>query len=250
LSLLAKNRFAHFLAYALGALVVWAIAGCGGSGGGMGGGKVSLTIAWPAPGESRYIPPYAHSLSFTLYALDTEQAPISLVVNRPDTQQLIQTVQFDGPIIGGHYTLTGLAKTGSNGKGDTVATATDNVTVQPTGMTTVSLSLASSLYSVELLDMPLSLTLGQSKSLRVKILDKSKTQIFLPNGALSWSIVFGADVVTLDAQGLLSTSNTGSARVRVSEIGAALYSDGTITVTPVAGIVARKASRFANNRGR
>ena len=211
----------------------------------MSGGKVSLSIAWPAKSNSRYIPPYALSLAFTLYALDTQQPPVNLVVNRPDTLPLIQTVTFDGPLLAGHYTLVGLAKTKQNGQGDTVATATNNdVVVQPVGTTTVAMSLASTLYSLELLGVPLNMTVGDVKALQVKVLDQNKVQLFLPNGDLSWSIVFGANVVSLDNGGNVTANAVGAARVRVSEIGAGLYSDGDISVSAAALRASAKPSRI------
>ena len=231
-SLLAKKRILQLLAYMLGALAIWVMAGCGGGGAGSMGGKVALTIAWPAV-TSKYIPPYAHSLSFTLYAVDTVQPDLNLVVNRPDTLPLVQQVEFNGPIIPGHYLLKGLAKTSVNGNGDTVATATNNVTVLGTGTTTVAMTLASTLYSLQLLDMPLAMQVGQNKTLNVKVLDKNNVQVFLPNNALSWSMVFGAAVVSVDSQGDVTANKIGVARVRVSEIGAGLYSDGDITVSAV-----------------
>lgn len=245
--MLAKSRFAQLFVYCLGALFIWAIVGCGGGGGGSTmGGKVSLTIAWPAQ-DSRYIPTYAHSLSFTLYSLDTEQTPISLVVNRPDQLPLIQTVTFQGPLPSGHYALTGLAKTGFNGNGDTVATATTNCEVAATGTTTVPLTLASTLYSVELLDMPLSMHVGDSQDLRVEVLDQNHNQVFLENGSLSWSIVLGGSHVSVDSQGKVTAKTLGTTRVRVSEIGAGLYSDGDINVV-VPSTVTRLMRQLGESR--
>jgi hypothetical protein len=230
-SLSAKNRVLMLLVYVLGVFGVWALVGCGGSGASMSGGSVALKIAWPEP--SRYIPPYAKSISFALYSLDDPQSPPRLIVaNRPDTLPLIQTVEFVGPIPSGSYSLTGLAMTGKDGNGTTVASASDIVFVQPTGITTVALTLATNLASIELLDMPLSMSVGQLKALNVKVLDKDNNTVILPNGALTWSVVFGGSRITLSNIGAVTAVSAGSARVRVSEIGAGLYSDGDITVSP------------------
>ena len=228
----AKRSIVHFLAYAIGALLVWALVGCGGGGGGgVGGGNVALKIAWPnvAP---RYIPPYAQSLSFSLYSLDRNQT-LNLVVNRPDTLPLVQTVEFTGPIIAGHYILQGVAKVGFNGMGATVAKNTAPVTVLATGTTTVALTLNSTLYSIDLLDMPLSMKVGDGKQLVVQVFDKDMNQVFLPDGALTWSLLFGADSVSLSDAGFVTATAPGDARVRVSEVGAGLYSEGDVSVAAV-----------------
>ena len=227
-SLLAKHRYAKVAAYLIGAFLVWAIVGCGGGGGSSMGGKVSLKIAWPAP--SRYIPPYAHSMTFALYTEENANDPMTLIVNRPDDLPSVQTVEFSGPIPAGIYVLWGRAKTGVNGIGDTVASATSNILVQATGTTTVALSLGSTLYSIELLDMPLTLNVGESEQLRVKILDRDKNEVLIPNTALTWSLLFGTDSVFVDENGFATGFAAGAARIRVSEIGADLYSDGDIFV--------------------
>jgi hypothetical protein len=217
------------LAYALGAFGVWAVVGCGGSGVDSGGGKVALTIAWPEP--TRYIPPYAKSISFALYSLDDPNDPGRvLIANRPDILPLIQTVEFVGPIPAGSYSLTGLAMTGTDGTGVTVAKASDTVFVQATGITTVALTLATNLANIDLLDTPISMNVGDVQQLNVKVTDKDNNTIILPNGALTWSVVFGGSRITLDDSGAVTAVSAGSARVRVSEVGAGLYSDGDITV--------------------
>jgi hypothetical protein len=232
--LLAKTRILQFLPYAIGALLVWAMVGCGGgsAGGGVGGGKVALKIAWPKPTSSRYIPPYSHSLSFSLYSLDTISPPLNLVINRPSDQPLVQTVTFNGPITAGRYTLVGIAKVGFNGLGDTVAKATVGPVLVPvSGTTTVALTLNTSLYSLDLQDMPLSLAVGAGKQLVVQVIDKDGNQLFLPDGALTWSLLFGGGSVSLSDTGFVQATSVGTARVRVSEVGADLYSEGDIDVT-------------------
>ena len=234
----AKHRFVHLLAYVVGVLLVWALVGCGGGGGGgIGNGNVALKIAWPKV-KPHYIPPYAQSLSFSLYSLDRNQV-LNLVVNRPDTLPLVQTVEFTGPIPAGNYMLQGLAKVGFNGMGATVAKNNAPVAVAATGTTTFALTLNTTLYSIDLLDMPLSMTVGQGKQLAVQVFDKDMNQLFLPNGALTWSLIFGADSVRLSDAGFITATAAGTARVRVSEVGAGLYSEGDVTVT--AGPVFRAA---------
>jgi len=164
-SLLAKSKLRYFAAYFIGALLVWAMVGCGGSGSNgiaSNSGKVSLTIAWPAKGQSRYLPVYASSLYFALTPTDFEGPTQTLIVNRPDTLPQVQIVEFNGPLTSGHYSLTGLAMTNSDGQGQVVASATSNLFVAPTGVTTVPLTLASTLYSLDLLDMPLNLQANNS----------------------------------------------------------------------------------------
>lgn len=227
--MLAKNRIAQFLAYAVGALVIWAIVGCGGGGSSTPGGRVSLKIAWPAR-TSRYLPQYANSLSFALYSENNLINPVSLVVNRPAELPLIQEVSFDGPLPADTYILKGLAFTGIDGNGDVVASAIEETVVAAVGTTTVPLSLDSTLASVELNDMPLVMQQGQVQQLSVTVKDKDDNTVFLNNSDLSWSMVFGADVVSVDNDGNVTALTQGDARVRVSEIGAGLYSDGDITV--------------------
>lgn len=207
----------------------------------MNGGKVSLTIQWPQRGTSRYIPPYANSLAFTLYATNDQGPNVNMIVNRPDSTNLVQTVTFNGPLAPGAYSLTGLAFTKLNGDGDVVAKATSTLTVQPTGNTTVPLSLATTLYSLQIQGVPLNLPLGHQQNLSVLVLDKNKVQVFLPTGALSWSMVFGGNFVSVDANGTVKANALGSARVRVSEIGAGLYSDGDITAVPASGVATKSA---------
>lgn len=212
---------------------MWALVGCGGAGaGGAAGGQVALKIAWPKASSSRYIPPYSHSLSFSLYSLDTNAAPLNLVINRPSDLPLIQTVNFRGPIPAGRYTLQGLAKVGFNGLGDTVAKAQVGlVNVPVSGTATVGLTLATTLYSIDLEDMPLNMMVGGSQQLVVQVLDQDHNQLFLPDGALTWSLLFGGNSVSLTDTGFVTATAAGSARVRVSEVGAGLYSEGDIAVT-------------------
>lgn len=225
---------------------MWALVGCGGGGGGsVGGGQVALKIAWPKKTGSRYIPPYAQSLAFSLYSLDSNAASIDLIVNRPDTLPLVQTVDFTGPIPPGRYSLRGVAKVGFNGTGATVANAVANLVQVPvTGTTTVALTLNSTLYSIDLLDMPLSMALGDNKQLTVQVFDKDQSLVFLPDGALTWSLLFGADSVSLTDSGFVSAIAEGSARVRVSEVGAGLYSEGDITVSASAVLHGSKLNLF------
>ncbi len=232
--MLAKNRIAQFLAYAVGALVIWAIVGCGGGGASMSGGKVSLTIAWPQR-TSRYLPQYANSLSFALYSENNLINPVSLIVNRPVEKPLIQEVSFNGPLPSDTYILKGTAFTGTDGSGSAVAFASEEVQVAAVGKTTVPLSLDSTLYSVQLNETPLVMQVGQIKQLTVTVKDKDQNVVFLNNADLSWSMVFGADVVSVDPDGNVDALAQGGAKVRVSEIGAGLYDDGDITVNPAAG---------------
>ena len=232
-SLLVKQKLS-FVAYAIGALLVWAMVGCGGSGGGSTAAtpaKVALTIAWPEKKVSRYLPVYASSLVFTLTFQDGEETPRTLTVNRPDTLPLVQTVEFTGPLTSGNYILSGVAMTGPDGTGQVVANATANVFVPPTGVTSVPLTLGSTLYSIDLLDMPLALQVGHEQQLRVRILDKNQNELFIPVSALTWSIVIGKSSASVDDNGLLTASAEGASRVRVSELGANLYSEGQVTVT-------------------
>ena len=201
----------------------------------MSGGKVTMTIAWPQR-TSRYLPQYANSLSFALYSENNLINPVSLIVNRPVEKPLIQEVSFDGPLPADTYILKGTAFTGADGSGSAVAFAVEEVEVAAIGTTTVPLSLDSTLYSVELNDMPLIMKVGQFKQLSVTVKDKDQNLVFLNNSDLSWSMVFGGDVASVDLDGNISALTQGDARVRVSEIGAGLYSDGDITVNPVAGV--------------
>lgn len=204
--------------------------GCGGSGAGATANTVKLTIAWPE--ISRYIPPYAKSISFALYSVDAPDIPERVIIaNRPDTLPLLQTVEFTGPIPGGQYQLSGLAMTDLDGGGITVGRAVNDFYVQPTGITIVALTLATNLYSIDLVETPLSLSVGQLQQLHVKVMDKDHNQIILPDGALTWSILFGGNRITLDSNGKVTATAPGAAKVRVSEVGAGLQSDGDITVT-------------------
>jgi hypothetical protein len=106
----------------------------------------------------------------------------------------------------------------------------------------VSMTLASTLKSIELLNMPMTMVEGDSAQLQVKVLDIDDAQIFLPNGALSWSLVFGGGFISVDDEGNVIANAAGSARVRVSEIGAGLYSDGDITVEVPEALRARAES--------
>lgn len=229
-----KNRFLTLFAYVVGALLVWAMVGCGGAGGSSSG-SVAMKIAWPAP--TRYLPTYARSIVFSLYNADALYNPEgnswTVIANRPDTLPLVQTVQFNGPIPAGTYTVTGEAKTGANGLGNTVAAARNTVQVKASGTTTVAMTLGTTLSSLSLRGMPLDINVGQSKLLTVVVKDQQGNQILLPDGALTWSLLFGGDSVTLGPTGFLTANGAGSARVRVSEVGANLYSEGDINVFPL-----------------
>jgi len=245
-SLLAKSKLRYFAAYIIGALLVWAIVGCGGSGmNGIAstGGKLSLTIAWPAKGQSRYLPVYASSLYFSLAPTDFQGPTQTLIVNRPDTLPLVQIVEFNGPLTSGHYSLTGLAMTSADGQGQVVASASSNVFIAPTGVTTVPLTLASTLYSLDLLDVPLNLQPNNSFQLRVRVLDKDKNEVFIPPSDLTWSVVIGKSVASIDDTGTVTGLTDGAAQVRVSELGANLYSQGDVTVSDAPPPMRRHAVR-------
>lgn len=230
--MLVKNRFATLFAYIVGALLVWAVVGCGGSGSSSGNG-VAMKISWPAP--SRYLPTYARSIVFSLYEVGFEEGARTLTVNRPETLPLIETVKFEGPIPSGTYVVSGQAKTGANGLGDTVSSAFNTVFVPATGTTTVAMTLSSTLSSLTLLNVPMALTVGDLQQLIVVVTDKDGNQVLLPEGALTWSLLFGGDSVSLSESGFLTANAAGTARVRVSEVGANLYSEGDITVFPQYG---------------
>jgi len=211
------------------------------------GGRVALSIAWPAR-NSRYIPPYANSISLTLYSEGNLTSPISLTVNRPADLPLVQQVQFNGPIPADNYTLKGLALTGKDGGGQVVASADAELVVEASGTTNVPMTLASTLYSITLNDMPLSLHVGDVKDLSVTVLDQDHQIIFLNNTDLSWSMVFGADKSSVDSQGIVNGLAEGQARVHVEELGAGIYAEGDINVTSAGSINKKPTIRHALRR--
>jgi outer membrane protein assembly factor BamB len=204
-----------------------ATGGCGGGSGSNGGGnrnRVEVALAWPErqpAGQSRYIPPYALSVVLELYPKATPNDPNakhSQTVNRPDGNAAVtQTVYFDQELKVGTYVLTGEARTQKDSGGTTVARAQMECEVRRNETTRPELTLASPIAQVEILGRPLELLVGEQKTLTGRALDAAGQMVFLPEGALVYQQVSGAEQMSVTPEGRLTGLTRGVARVRLSE---------------------------------
>jgi outer membrane protein assembly factor BamB len=196
------------------------------------GGRIQLTIAWPdTQNPSRYIPTYAGSLYFELYKQETPQSRYQLIVNRPVDKSDTQTVSFDSLLPVGNYILAGVARTGSDGQGSTVASAATTLEVKNGETANAQLVLKSTIQKIEILGQPLTIKIGSTLILTGRALDPDGKIVFLPSGALSWSVVSGSEFATITSEGNLITSKIGTCRVRFAEVGANLSAEADIVVS-------------------
>lgn len=211
--------------------------GCGGAtdrplSGDAGKGAVELTITWPEP--SRYIPPYAKSLYFELYRADAPNIRYNLVANRPEGGG-DQTVRFGQLLAAGSYTLAGVARVEKDGLGATVASAVTSVAVEANKTASAALTLVSTVNSIQILGEPLKVMMGQTRNLHGRALDPDGKVVFLPGGALTWSLVSGGEFASLNPDGKVSSINLGTARVRLTEVGAGVSYESNVQVVPASG---------------
>ena len=231
--------------FSLRGLAAWAalgfallFPGCGGgkSSAGDAGtrtGQVQLHILWPAQiktGSSRYIPAYAASLFFELSPKGQPSKIYTLIVNRPANTPAAQDVTFTQLLSSGTYELAGAARALPDAQGATVASGAVEVNVH-SGMNPVSLTLNSTVKTLQVLGQPLSAGVGQSVTLQSGAFDPDGNGLLLPDGALTWSIVSGSQFGTITAGGKFTGTAAGTLKVRVSEPVTKVFADATITVT-------------------
>ena len=231
--------------FSLRGLAAWAalgfallFPGCGGgkSSAGDAGtrtGQVQLHILWPAQiktGSSRYIPAYAASLFFELSPKGQPSKIYTLIVNRPANTPATQDVTFTQLLSSGTYELAGAARALPDAQGATVASGAVEVNVH-SGMNPVSLTLNSTVKTLQVLGQPLSAGVGQSVTLQSGAFDPDGNGLLLPDGALTWSIVSGSQFGTITAGGKFTGTAAGTLKVRVSEPVTKVFADATITVT-------------------
>ena len=223
--------------------LAFTVSGCGGSGNQLAGaklngkktGRVQLKIDWPPRSKStmRYIPPYAVSLVFELYAQANPSQRYTLVANRPDDTSSTQTITFSSLIPVGVYTLAGVARVEANGQGGTVASAATVVTVKVGETSSVDLTLASTIKSIQILGQPLRLLVNNSLSLSGQALDPDGKIVVVPTGGLQWKILSGDGFISIAPDGTLKAIAVGTAQIQLIEPGAGIVSDSALVEVAV-----------------
>ena len=216
-----------------------------------GTGRVQVAISWPArtPATSaggRYIPPYAASLHFEMFQPATPNTRFTLDVNRPNDRPSTQVALFDQFIPEGTYTLAGVARVGTDGQGETVASAVTTVTVVANQLFTANLTLNSTIKSIAILSQPITVPVGSTQLLIGQAVDPDGKIILLPGDALSWSVVTGGQFGTVTSGGLFTPIAPGTVHIRLSEPGAGLSSEADVTVT-AAGTGGNGSGGLANS---
>lgn len=233
----SKISIAAVLA-ALAASLSLALAGCGGNGSGSAGGpttrkgQVQLHIVWPAKPASggKYIPAYAASLFFELSPVGNPDQIYTLTVNRPSNSAATQDVMFNQLLAAGNYQLAGAARALADAQGATVASGAVPVNVQP-GLNPVALTLSSTVKTLQILGQPITVGVGQAPTLQSGAFDPDGNGLLLPDGALKWSVVSGAQFGAITAGGKLTAVAAGVVKVQVAEpvTGVKAVADVTIT---------------------
>ncbi len=217
------------------------LSGCGGSSGSsklstneVGKGRVQMVVTWPAPPSKvvvgRYIPPYALSLYFEMYQAGTPDQRYTVLAVRPPSLPATQTVAFDYLIPAGDYTLASTARANKDGTGATYASAVTTVTVTAGQTFTANLTLASTIKSMQILGQPLRVQVGGTQQLNGQALDPDGKTVVIPGDGLTWTLVSGSGIGTISPTGLFKATATGTARVKLSEVGAGISAQADITV--------------------
>ena len=247
----------QILAAALLALALPVVlAGCGGGGNPTSQsnrtGQVSLRIVWPAKetskSASRYIPPYAPSLFFELYAKNAPDKRYSLIVNRPDDRPSTQTAAFSQLLNEGDYVLAGAARAQADGQGDTVASVVRDISVKA-GINPVEMIFNSTIKSLQVIGQPLSATIGKPITLPSGAFDPDGRSLLLPPGALVWSVVSGSQFGTITPAGVLTPIAAGTLRVRAAETGIGVSAEADVVVSNVSVALGLKKNAYPKEYG-
>jgi hypothetical protein len=205
---------------------------------------VEMTIAWPERGTSRYIPAYAASIVLTIFPKNATSNIQTLIVNRPSNAPSTQTVRFTQLFVPGEYVLVGNAFSQEAGGGTLVATASSTVTVVADEIAKASLSLSSTIKSLQISyynpfrleeDTVLSAAnlVAASGFSNIIFLVEAKNadnaSVFLPVDGLRFNT--GNASITLNARNFarngisLSMNGSGSGTLSITEVGANITSN-------------------------
>lgn len=259
----AKRRM-NGVAVLLATLVVILVIGCGGGGGGggtlttgattattgattattattgttSGNGNVNFTLQWPAQAPtSRAIPSYAASVEITVFAFGSPDIVFEESINRNKTFPYNQPVRINLPV--GKYTIHVDAKPLAGGGGDTIATATIQVTVSNGQTVNATFTMNSLVSKIFIDDLPPTASVGNSIQLTGHAEDSVGNAILLPPNALTWSITSGGSFATLTAGGLFNVIAPGSVTIQAQEVDSGIKTSKSISLDsgPANGVI-------------
>jgi outer membrane protein assembly factor BamB len=200
---------------------------------------------------TRYLPSYANSIVAELTLPSDPNVRHTLLSNRPDTLPASQTMTFNNLPAGTTYHLQCRAYVEREGRGEVVAMASTEVSIQAGQTTRASLVLGSTIQTIEIQGQPLRSVAGACLTLTGRVLDASNNILLLPPNALTWSIVSGATLGSITPTGELRTTSVGTIRVRLAESAARISAEADIQVVhPDNGLASSPWPRFQrNNQG-
>lgn len=218
----------HLFCAAAAACVL--LSGCGGGGSASSArGRAEFRITWPE--RSRYLPAYADRITIKLELPGDSVNRYEQTVTRPSVLPATTTVKFEDLLKVGTYNVTGEAFGTGN---QVVARGSTTLRVEADKTATGSMTLATTIDKLAVLDTPLNLVVGANRQLEAKVTDSADTVLLIPTDALRWSITSGT-AATVSASGMLQAVAVGTAKVRVSETGAAKFAEADITVVNPGG---------------
>ena len=185
------------------------IAGCGG-GDRAESGRAEFTVVWPE--SSRLIPEASQSISIQLLRNGT---PVTArIIPRPAGGGPASSTFFDLPV--GPLTALATAHPQANGTGVAQAQGSVAFTVAAGQTVPFTLTMASTIDRIELNPPSVTLNSGQTQQLTVSARNAANEIVLISPNKLLWRSL-NTNVATLDASGLVTAQNPGTAQITVRE---------------------------------
>jgi len=222
------NRTAAGIRGLVGAVALaMSLAGCGGGAPGTAptGGAV-FNVVWPA--RSRLIPIASNSITVVISQNGTPVA--SQTLTRPAT-----TITFN-ELAPATYLATATAFPSLNGTGVGQATGAVPLTINPSQLTSVTLTMASTIDHLDIAPLNPSTVIGQTVQFTVTARDITNAVVLTLPATIQWQS--GNTVVaTINPNGLATGLKGGTSVITVTETESVKSANTTLTVTNGGGVI-------------
>jgi outer membrane protein assembly factor BamB len=228
-----------------GAIVALGGCGSGGTGsisggtgsisGGTGGGRLAVTINWPAAPTSRLIPSASQSIKAVVSA-GTTVVDTKLLV-RPSQPPWTTAVTFTN-LQPGSVTLTATAYPNADGTGTAQSTGAVPATIASGQQAAVSLTMATAVKTLQITPQTPAVTVGANVQLTATAYDGSGNVVLITPGNISWAPTSSGNATVSPATGQTTSATgvtTGTQAVTATDSESKVSGSTTVTVTASTG---------------